>query len=155
MRKRHCKRPAGRCQHYFGILSEVLHREIRSEAFVRLPLCCRRVTRKLPENCTDHPGLCIERFSPPKFFSLARCCLCMASPPRVDMSCQSPTLDAVALTSFLCQTPQHISSTTAEARGRTNRGRKSGRASVRSGQTKAVKSFTSPGITCPWGTVSR
>ena len=40
--------------------------------------------------------------------SLARWCLCMAS-PRVDTSCQSPTLDAVALTHIsMPNTPTYI-----------------------------------------------
>src|SRR5437773_4948495 len=70
-------------------------------------------------------------------FSLARLCFLVVLPARVDLHCQSLTLKAVTLTTFLCQTHQRISSTTAEARGRTSRARKSGRASARSGRTKA------------------
>jgi hypothetical protein len=57
----------------------------------------------------------------------------------VDTACPSPTLDAVALTLFLCQTHQAISSTTAGTQAKTRIVRRSGRVSARSGRTRAAK----------------
>jgi hypothetical protein len=50
MRSRYDTLPTARCQH--GVCPPFCgtHRKIGAEAFVRLPLCCRRVTWTLPED---------------------------------------------------------------------------------------------------------
>ena len=66
----------------------------------------------------------------------------------IDTPCQSPTLQTVSITSLQWRTLQPIFSTTAGIRAKTRTGRRSGRASARSGRTKVGRGITSRGITC-------